>query len=276
VIRAPSVRSSLEAVLTDAQRIGLLGPGPVARHIEHARSFGTAVEPPTWFADLGSGAGVPGLVLAAMVWPTSNALLVESQHRRIEHLRRSVAELAMDERVRIYAGRAEAAGRGEWRGRMDVVVARAFGPPAVVAECGAPLLRPGGVLLVSEPPRSGPDRWPTAGLAQLGFGPAVILRDDPPATAVILRGDPPATAVPGEGPRAADRGVGDAAACDAERGAGAPVHLARMVRTGELAARWPRMPNAMMKRPLWRAAPSPDGVGPHARPDVPRGTSGRA
>ena len=52
--------------------------------------------------------------------------------------------------------------------RADVVTARSCGPPAVVAECGAPLLRVGGRLLVSEPPQV-TDRWPVEGLAALGL-----------------------------------------------------------------------------------------------------------
>jgi 16S rRNA (guanine527-N7)-methyltransferase len=74
--------------------------------------------------------------------------------------------------------RAEDAGhRDELRGAFDLVVARGFGSPAVTAECGAPFLRVGGTLVVSEPP---PDdkavdtaevsaRWAPTGLARLGL-----------------------------------------------------------------------------------------------------------
>ena len=54
------------------------------------------------------------------------------------------------------------------RAAFDLVVARSFGPPAVVAECAAPFLRVGGRLAVSEPP-TGEDRWPPAPLAELGL-----------------------------------------------------------------------------------------------------------
>jgi 16S rRNA (guanine527-N7)-methyltransferase len=68
----------------------------------------------------------------------------------------------------------------EFRGAFSLVVARSFGPPAVVAECGAPFLCPGGILVVSEPPpppvdggRTGPEggRWPGRALAELGLVP---------------------------------------------------------------------------------------------------------
>jgi 16S rRNA (guanine527-N7)-methyltransferase len=67
------------------------------------------------------------------------------------------------------------------RGRFVAVVARSFGPPAVTAECGAPLLEVGGRLVVSEPPRT-EGRW--AGCAVLGVGPAVRLPGPP--TLVVL------------------------------------------------------------------------------------------
>jgi 16S rRNA (guanine527-N7)-methyltransferase len=56
-------------------------------------------------------------------------------------------------------------------------VARSFGPPAVTAECAAGFLPVGGLLVVSEPPADDePEgRWPPAGLAELGFGPAARL-----------------------------------------------------------------------------------------------------
>jgi 16S rRNA (guanine527-N7)-methyltransferase len=50
------------------------------------------------------------------------------------------------------------------------VVARALAPPAVTAECAAPLLAIGGHLVVSDPPGGGGDaRWWPAGLAELGL-----------------------------------------------------------------------------------------------------------
>ena len=55
------------------------------------------------------------------------------------------------------------------RGAFDAVVARAFGPPAMVAECAGPLLRLGGQLLVSEPPDDRSSRWSEEGLAGLGL-----------------------------------------------------------------------------------------------------------
>lgn len=81
--------------------------------------------------------------------------------------------------------RAEVAGRDPARrAGADLVVARAFGPPAVVAECAAPLLRPGGALVVAEPPGGAPERWSVEGLALLGL--AEVDRTSEPVALVRL------------------------------------------------------------------------------------------
>src|SRR5207245_763488 len=82
----------------------------------------------------------------------------------------AVARLGLADRVTVRSARAEDAGRDPGlRGQIDLVVARGFGPPAVTAECAAPLLRVGGVTVVSEPPGSTGGRWDTAGLEELGL-----------------------------------------------------------------------------------------------------------
>jgi 16S rRNA (guanine527-N7)-methyltransferase len=94
-------------------------------------------------ADLGSGAGFPGIVLAVAL-PAAEINLIESQRRRCEFLRR-VSALAGIENARVICTRAE-----EWREGLnvnDVVVARALGPVPVVLEYAAPLLRVGGSLV---------------------------------------------------------------------------------------------------------------------------------
>jgi len=127
--------------------------------------------------DLGSGGGIPGLVLAAE-WAGGGVdgvalALVDANQRRVAFLRRAVRMLGFGN-VQVVHQRGEELGRDlAWRGRVGLVVARSFGPPAVLAECAAPLLRVGGHLLVSEPPDSSQEdpaaaRWPEAGLRQLG------------------------------------------------------------------------------------------------------------
>lgn len=119
--------------------------------------------------DLGTGGGLPGLVLAA-AWADSAWVLLDSRERSVAFVEEAVARLELGERVTALAGRAEEVGRHPaHRGRYGLVTARGFGPPAVTAECGAPLLEVGGRLVVSEPPDSRGDRWPAEPLEQLGL-----------------------------------------------------------------------------------------------------------
>ncbi len=161
---------SVRDVLTDAQRLGFLGPEPVDRHIDHATAWSEALTPAT-FLDLGSGGGVPGLILAAG-WPGCSGVLLDGQLRRTAWLRSAVVRLGFHPRIQVVEGRAERLGHSpEHREQYPIVVARAFGPPGPAAECGAAFVRVGGILSISEPPESDPARWPSESLGHLGLGP---------------------------------------------------------------------------------------------------------
>ncbi|HET7718635.1 MAG TPA: RsmG family class I SAM-dependent methyltransferase [Acidimicrobiales bacterium] len=150
-----------------ARARGFLGPGPVEEHIAHALAFARAwgAPPPAQALDLGSGGGLPGLVLADL-WPGTAWVLLDASERRTTFL----AEVAPPS-VTVRRARAEEAGREPaLRGAFELVTARSFGPPPVTAECAAPFLRPGGRLVVSEPP-DGADRWPAEGAALVGLVP---------------------------------------------------------------------------------------------------------
>ena len=178
-------------MLEEARELGFLGPGPVGAHVDHAAGFAVAVEAtgdplPGQAADLGSGGGVPALCLA-LHFAECRWLLVEAMGRRAAFLRAAVGTLGLDDRAAVLEARAEVVGRAkEWRGRIDLVTARGFGPPAVVAECAAPLLAVGGRAVVSEPPGGNAGRWPSDALAVVGMarGPAVTARG---ATYQVLR-----------------------------------------------------------------------------------------
>lgn len=189
--------AALQEILVDARRAGFLGPGPIGRHIHHGQGFARAAAEPGGerdgrqggergkpcnsagagqVLDLGSGGGVPGLVLA-LEWPGVRLTLLDANERRVTFLRRATATLRLQPRVEVLLGRAEAVGRDEARrGRYSLVVARSFGPPAVTAECSAPFLAVGGRLVVSEPPDGPENRWPADGLSVLGMGPARPVR----------------------------------------------------------------------------------------------------
>ena len=173
---------ALVELLTTARDLGFLGPSDLAPQIEHARGFGAVLQAAgisetAVLADLGAGGGLPSLVLLTEA-PGWRFVLVETMAKRARFLRDAVAQLGAAERTTVLEARAEDVGRDPvWRGALDAVVARGFGAPAVTAECAAPLLRPHGVLVVSEPPHQA-DRWDDAGLASLGLAPAGTV-DDP-------------------------------------------------------------------------------------------------
>jgi 16S rRNA (guanine527-N7)-methyltransferase len=98
-------------------------------------------------ADLGAGAGFPGLVLAIAL-PSARVDLIESQRRKCAVIDR-LATAAGIENARSIAARAEewAGEEAEGREAYDVVTARAVAPLAVLAEYAAPLLREGGALV---------------------------------------------------------------------------------------------------------------------------------
>lgn len=94
-------------------------------------------------ADLGSGAGFPGLVLAA-ARPQARVALVESNRRRCEFLERAAARMELDN-IEVVAERAESWTEGV--GTRDLVTARALAPLPVLVEYAAPLLADGGALV---------------------------------------------------------------------------------------------------------------------------------
>src|SRR5215203_1848129 len=130
-------RHELLAVLERARGIGLLGPGPVEAHLDHAAAWAGALgADPGSFLDLGAGAGVPGLVFLH-VWPEAVGTFLDSRERSVGSVRAAAADLGWSHRATVVEGRAEELARvGELREHFPLVVARGFGSPSVTAECG--------------------------------------------------------------------------------------------------------------------------------------------
>lgn len=150
--RTEILLGELERAYLEAVERGFLGPREGERlrerHLEDALGLAkirTPLPGEEW-VDLGSGAGLPGLPLAA-AYPATRFTLVDAQRRRTDWAKATAESLGL-KNVRVVHVRLEDFGRGANRERFDVATARALGPLAVVAELGVPLLRPGGVLLV--------------------------------------------------------------------------------------------------------------------------------
>ena len=188
--------TTLTAVLERSAASGFLGPRSLDDQLEHARGFAAATpRPPTsadLACDLGSGGGLPGLVLAVEVWPESRWVLLEGMAKRCELLRWAVGELGIGERVAVVHGRVEHVGRPgqSLRAACTLVTSRSFGPPRVTAEAAAPLLRVGGALVVSEPPESEGQRWPAAGVEPLGLCPTGVVRTERAGYMVLTQEGP--------------------------------------------------------------------------------------
>ena len=148
----------LEAAYQEAVQLGFLGPREGhrlrSRHIDDALALAgvRTPRPGERWADLGSGAGLPGLPLAAR-YPDTAFTLIDAQRRRLAWVAATAAGLGLTNLTTVH-GRLEDLGRGAERERFDVATARALGPLPVVAELGLPLVRVGGVLIV---PRGRPE-----------------------------------------------------------------------------------------------------------------------
>lgn len=167
---------TLSQVLSDAQRRGTLGDRPISEVIAHARQFVDALPGEVRrVVDLGTGAGVPGLVIA-VERPDIEVVLLDRRENRMDALRRDVTAMGLSDRVSVVCAEANMASRrGEWAARFDAVVARGFGPPPVTAAAAAPFLCPGGVLVVSEPPVIDASRWDPLVLSRGGWAPPEYL-----------------------------------------------------------------------------------------------------
>jgi 16S rRNA (guanine527-N7)-methyltransferase len=96
-------------------------------------------------ADVGAGAGFPGLVLAVAL-PAGQVDLIESVGRKCEFMRRAI-DAARIENAEVVNARSEELAAGSGRERFDAVTARAVGRLSTLAELASPLLREGGVLI---------------------------------------------------------------------------------------------------------------------------------
>ena len=178
---------------------GLLGPHEIdriwERHLLNCGVVAELLEPGERVADIGSGAGLPGIALA-IAKPGLRVVLIESLLRRTEFLRMAVAGLGLD--VEVVRGRAEDAAVRQSVGGLDAVVSRAVAALDKVTRWSLPLLRPGGRMLAIKGERA-PDELHEYRRVMTGLGAADarvvecgVKHLSPPTTVVVARRGKPA------------------------------------------------------------------------------------
>ena len=173
-----SPRKTLDDVLGDAQKWGTLGRRSISEVIAHARQFVAPLASCSGpVIDIGTGAGVPGLIIA-VDRPDLRLVLTDRRTTRMDALRRGVAAMGLADRVTVVTADVEDLGRDpDHAGQYEAVVSRGFGPPEVTLRLATPLVKPGGTIVISEPPEGQPDRWKKTELPEiLGL---TLFRDHP-------------------------------------------------------------------------------------------------
>lgn len=170
---------------------GLLGPREVERlwdrHILNSAAVGELIEADAAVADVGSGAGLPGIPLA-IARPDLDVVLVEPMLRRTDFLTEAVAALGIN--VTVIRGRAEDPLVRTGLGDRDVVVSRAVASLDKLTTWCLPLLRVGGTMLALKGERADDEvsEWGEAMVA-LGATNVQVVRcgmsySSPPVTVV--------------------------------------------------------------------------------------------
>ena len=139
-VEAAPLEALLEALAAEADPPTTVSD-PVDEHIADSLSAVPFLSP-TRLADIGSGAGFPGLALAA-AFPSSDVTLFESQRRHADVAERLRAAAGL-RNAHVVNDRVES---GSPRESFDVVTARAVASLAVLVEYAAPLLADGGQLV---------------------------------------------------------------------------------------------------------------------------------
>ncbi len=147
--RLPQISHYVDILINRGITWGLLGPregGRVwDRHVLNSIAIAELLPRGAAVADVGSGAGLPGIPLA-ILRPDLTVTCIESLQRRATFLTRAIDELELARRVRVVRARAEDFPTADPQ-RFDVVTSRALAPLARLAGWCAPLLGPAGAIV---------------------------------------------------------------------------------------------------------------------------------
>ena len=137
-------RRYFELLVRDGDLLGLLGPREMpklwTRHILNSAVVAELVSPGVTVADVGSGAGLPGIPMA-LAQPQAQFTLIEPMERRSDWLKSTIAELQL-ENVRVLRARAE-----EVAEVFDVVTARAVSALPNLLKMCIPMTKHGGEVI---------------------------------------------------------------------------------------------------------------------------------
>lgn len=138
-------RTFAQKLASDSDDLGLLGPRELdklwSRHILNSAVVAETVNPGRLVADVGSGAGLPGIPMAIAL-PEANFVLIEPMERRSSWMVEVVEELGLSN-VEVRRARAEEV----LDLKFDIVTARAVAALDKLLRLCVPLLRPGGSLI---------------------------------------------------------------------------------------------------------------------------------
>ena len=140
-----TIRQYVDILASRGVDWGLIGPREIGRlwerHILNSIALESLIPEGCRVADVGSGAGLPGIPLA-ILRPDLEMTLIEPMLRRSNFLTEALDELGLDDRVTVVRGRAEDADL-----HVDVVVSRAVAKLATLINWTADLIVESGSLL---------------------------------------------------------------------------------------------------------------------------------
>ena len=140
-----TIRQYVDILVSRGVDWGLIGPREIGRlwerHILNSIALESLIPEGCRVADVGSGAGLPGIPLA-ILRPDLEMILIEPMLRRSNFLTEAIDELGLDDRVSVVRGRAEDADL-----HVDVVVSRAVAKLATLINWTADLIVDSGSLL---------------------------------------------------------------------------------------------------------------------------------
>ena len=141
-----ALHSYAKWLVTAGVERGIIGPREADRvwdrHISNCAAMAELLPQDSHIVDIGSGAGLPGLVLA-IVRPDIKVTLIEPLQRRCDFLNEVIADLKITDRVNVVRGRAQ-----DSKGiNADVVTARAVAPLPKLLTWALPLTKKGGEVL---------------------------------------------------------------------------------------------------------------------------------